>query len=90
MKTSKEDTESSFFDEDPVRKQNKSIFDVFFFFFFFFSTGVVHYARAIEQFSSEQIYTVTSVPMQSVVLPCKAVLPHQDPERVRIVREDYR
>lgn len=59
---------------------NKSIFGYLFF------IGV-RYARAIEHSSSEQVYTVTSVPMQSVVLPCKAVLPYQDPERVRIAEK---
>jgi hypothetical protein len=45
-----------------------------------------HRALAVEQplsTSFEQEYTITSVPMQSVTLPCKAVLPHIEPERVR-------
>jgi len=42
-----------------------------------------HRAVAIEQKSIEQEYTITSVPMQSVVLPCKAALPHKEPREVR-------
>ncbi|CAF2517725.1 unnamed protein product [Rotaria sp. Silwood2] len=44
-----------------------------------------HRALAIEQQSStlsEQEYIITSVPMQSVILPCKAVSPHVELERV--------
>lgn len=52
-------------------------------FFFAYSSGA-HHALAIEHPSSEQVHIVTSIPMQSVVLPCRAVLPHQEPERVRI------
>lgn len=49
---------------------------------FFVCTLCAHRAVAVEQKSIEQEYTVTSVPMQSVVLPCKAILPHKEPERV--------
>ncbi|CAF1686638.1 unnamed protein product, partial [Adineta ricciae] len=41
-----------------------------------------HRTLAIGQQSFEPEYTVASVVMQSVVLPCKAALPHVEPERV--------
>ncbi|CAF1130970.1 unnamed protein product [Rotaria sordida] len=52
---------------------------------FFICTIRAHRAFAIEQqlsISSEQEHIITSVPMQSVILPCKAVLPHVELERV--------
>ena len=53
----------------------------------------VHPTFAIEQqpfelsTATEQEYTVTGVIMQSVVLPCKAILLIMEPERVRKKRE---
>jgi hypothetical protein len=45
-----------------------------------------HRAIAVEQqlstTSTGQEHIITSVPMQSVIIPCKAVLPHIEPERV--------
>lgn len=59
-------------------------------FFLFFSCEGAHRGIAVEQqlsTSSEQLYTITSVPMQSAILPCKAVLPHTEPERVKNRKE---
>jgi hypothetical protein len=53
-----------------------------------------HRALAIEQqlfelsTASEQEHTVTSVLMQSVILPCKAILLIMEPERVRMKRKE--
>ncbi|CAF1147935.1 unnamed protein product [Adineta steineri] len=49
---------------------------------FFICTIRAHRPLSVEQQSLEQEYTITSVLMQSVVLPCKAVLPHREPDRV--------
>ncbi len=61
--------------------------------FFFFALFIgAHPALAIEQplsTSPEQDYIITGVPMQSVVLPCKAVLPHKEPEIVRNRKEYF-
>jgi hypothetical protein len=56
-----------------------------------------HHTLGIEQQSfelstvTEQEHTITSVLMQSVILPCKAILLIMEPERVRRRREkkDY-
>jgi len=55
----------------------------------FISRIGTHHTLAIEQqpfelsTSSEQENTITSVLMQSVILPCKAILLIMEPERVR-------